>query len=97
MLVTLLLTDNDTINVGYKTDLYDGATTGLFTIMDIEGLSEAEEHLGLDFKQLPSSIEAFKVFAQENNLALIRIDNTGREVLINYTDESSSSILDDIF
>lgn len=93
MLVTLVLTDNDTVNVGYKTDLPDGATTGNFTVMDVEGLSDAEKHLGLDFKQLPYNVDDFKVFAEANNLALIRVDNTGKEMLVNYTDESSSSII----
>jgi hypothetical protein len=97
MLTTLLLTDNDTINVSYKTDLPPGATAGAFTIMDINDLDDAERHLGLDFKQLPYDIAAFEAFALANNLALVRVDNDGREVLVNYTDESSSSLFDELF
>lgn len=97
MLTTLLLTDNDTISVEYKTDLPDGATVGNFTVCDIIGLSDAEKHLGLDFQQLPYGIQDFIDFAEANNLALIRIDNLGEAVLADYTNESSSSLLDDLF
>lgn len=97
MLTSLLLTDNDAINVTYKTDLPEGSTTGNFTIMSIEDLNDAEKHLGLDFKQLPTTVDAFKTFAQANNLVLIRIDNTGKNILVNYTDESSSSLLDELW
>lgn len=97
MLTTLVLTDNDTISVEYKTDLPEGATTGNFTIMDIQGLSDAEKHLGLDFKQLPSNIGSFRTFAENNNLALVRVDNLGNELIVNYTDDSSSSLMDDLF
>jgi hypothetical protein len=97
MLTSLLLTDNDTLNVTYKTDLPEGATTGNFTVMDIQDLNDAEKHLGFDFKQLPSNIEAFKAFALENNLVLIRVDGLGKAVLVNYTDESSSSLLDELW
>lgn len=97
MLVTLILTDNDTVSVEYKTDLPVGATVGNFTVMDILGLSDAEKHLGLDFKQVPSSIQEFIDFAEENGFALIRVDENGQEILVNATDESSSSLLDDQF
>lgn len=97
MLTTLILTDNDTISVKYKTDLPAGATVGNFTVMDIQDLDAAEEALGLDFKQLPYSIQDFITFASENNLSLLRVDNDGQSILANYTDESSSSLLDDQF
>ena len=97
MLTTLILTDNGTVSVEYKTDLPAGATVGNFTVMDILGLNDAEKHLGLDFKQLPYSIQDFIDFAETNNLALLRVDNDGQEILANYSDESSSSLLDDQF
>jgi hypothetical protein len=97
MLTSLLLTDNDTLNVTYKTDLPEGATTGAFTVMDIQDLSDAEIHAGFDFQQLPSNIEAFKAFALANSLVLVRVDSSGREILANYTDESSSSLLDELW
>lgn len=97
MLVTLILTDNDTVSVSYKTDLPDGATVGNFTVMDTLGLDDAEKHLGLDFKQLPYSVQDFITFASENNLALLRVDNDGQALLANYTDDSSSSLLDEQF
>lgn len=92
MLTTLVLSDNESVFVEYKTDLPVGATVGNFTIMDIQGLSDAEKHLGLDFKQLPSSIGDFKDFAEENNLVLLRVDNDGVDIIVNYTDYSSSSL-----
>lgn len=97
MLTTLILTDNDSISVEYKTDLPAGATVGNFTVMNILGLGAAEEALGLDFKQLPYSIQDFIDFAEENSLALLRVDNDGQAILANYSDESSSSLLDDQF
>lgn len=97
MLTSLLLTDNDTLNVTYKTDLPEGATTGNFTVMDIMDLNDAEKHLGFDFKQIPTNIEAFKTFAAANNLVLVRVDGLGKAVLANYTDESSSSLLDELW
>lgn len=93
MLTTLLLTDNDAVNVEYKTDLPDGATVGNFTVMDIQGLNDAERHLGMDFKQLPYNVGDFRTFASDNSLTLFRIDNLGRVILENFSDDSSSSIL----
>jgi hypothetical protein len=93
MLTSLILTDNDTIEVEYKTDLADGASVGPFTIMDIQGLSDTEKHLGLDFKQVQSDIQSFIDFANANGLALIRVDNLGKEVIVNATQESSSSLI----
>ena len=97
MTVTLLLTNKTTVNVSYLTDLEDGATAGNFTIMDIQGLSDAETSLGLDFQQVESDIATFKTFATANHLALIRIDNKGREVLVKLSNEDSSSVLKDFF
>lgn len=97
MLVSLLLTDNDTINVTYKTDLEKNATVGNFTILDILDCNDTEKHLGLDFKQIDTNLQAFKDFAEENSLALVRIDDDGKEILANHTVESSSSILDELF
>jgi hypothetical protein len=97
MLTTLILTDNDTISVKYITDLPKGAEVGNFTIMYIDGLDDTERHLGLDFKQVPSNVQAFIDFAEENSLSLLRVDEDGHAILANYTDESSSSLLDDQF
>jgi hypothetical protein len=97
MLTTLILTDNDSVSVKYDTDLPEGAVVGNFTILYIHDLSDAEKHLGLDFKQVPSSVQEFIDFAEANSLALIRVDENGQEILVNATDESSSSLLDDQF
>ena len=97
MITHLVLTDNDTISVKYKVDLEKGASVGNFTIMEIEDMNDTEEHLGMDFQQIPSDVQSFIDFASDNNLALLRVDADGAAILANYSDESSSSLLDDQF
>lgn len=92
-MITCLVLSNDSLGlrVEYKTDLPKGATSGNFTIMEIVGLSDAEKTAGLDFKQLPNDVGAFKTFAETNGLKLERIDEDGKVTLGDYDDDSSSS------
>ncbi len=71
---TLILRNaSNSVRVEYKVDMIN-ANSENFTIMEIVDLDAAEETLGLDFKQLPSSLQAFKEFATENHLILELID-----------------------
>jgi len=65
-----------TLKVEYVTDLM-GSNLGNFTVMDIRGLNDVEESLGLDFKQLATSYKAFKEFAQTKNFKLDLISSSG--------------------
>lgn len=82
---TLVLRNaSNTVRVEYKVDM-SNANSENFTIMEIVDLDAAEETLGLDFKQLPSNLQAFKEFATENHLILELVDinpTVGRTTLI---------------
>lgn len=57
------------VDVQYKTDLITHTQTN-FTVMSVEGLDDAEKALGIDFKQLPYNLPAFKQFCEDHGFGL---------------------------
>jgi hypothetical protein len=67
-----------TVDVHYLVDLV-GSNSGLMTIHEIRGLSDAEIALGINFKRELVSLGELKEFATENNLGLF-VYETGQSV-----------------
>jgi len=69
-MTTLVFTDiNSSINVSFRTNLIN-STDDNFTVVGVDGLSDAEVHFGFNFRQLPTTLAAFKEFARVNFLKL---------------------------
>ena len=91
MITTLKFVDGaGTIDVEYKTSLMSDNEDN-FQVMAIEGESDAEKTFGFNFRELAYDIPTFKAFATANSLKLTRIDDDGETVLVDATDDSSSS------
>ena len=91
MLTNLIFSDSSRdVRVVYKTDLQPG-DVGNFTVLDIEGLSDAEVVLGIDFQIKETTVQAFITKADEVGLKLERLDEDGLVVLADYDDDSSES------
>lgn len=89
-MVTLIFSDGASTRVEYKTDLVDIAKGNNFTVMEVNGLSDAEIVLGINFRQLPYGLAEFKQFAEDNALELSAIGNndTTPTVLVELPEES---------
>lgn len=57
------------VKVEYVTDLITDKQSN-FTVMEIRGLDEAEQKLGISFQKLNYSVEIFKEFCSNNQLGL---------------------------
>lgn len=69
MKILRIYNDDLGVDVKYKTDLVvDGQNN--FTVMEVQGLDDAEKSLGISFQQLPYSVAAFKAFCEEHGFGL---------------------------
>lgn len=64
---------DETVEVLFRTDRIGQASK--FNVLDIQGRSEAEEILGLNFERLDYDHSTFVDFANANNLTLVTIEN----------------------
>jgi hypothetical protein len=74
-MVNLTLSNVEQILLQVKVDLI-GSNEGNLTIMDIQPSVDVNllEKTGIDIKQLPSTLQTLKSFAQERNFILRRVD-----------------------
>lgn len=78
----LIFTDEDgSFKAIFRTDLLKG-NDGIFTVMDIQGLEDAEKATGLDFSLEENDLGTFINYAQNNNLQLERNDGENSEILV---------------
>lgn len=78
-----------TTRVEFVTDANRDA--GAFTVMQIKGLSDAEERTGVNFRELNYTVEHFKTFASDNYLRLTSFTPTAATVLVEFDDISIST------
>lgn len=72
MKTIVLKSTNNQYRVEIKTDLL--TNSGAFTVMEIVGKSDAEVVAGMNIREVATSFEAVKAFAQTNNLLMDIID-----------------------
>lgn len=65
---------NGNLNVEFKVDML-GSNEGNITVMDVVGLDDAEEVLGINFPKQSTDFTTLKTFAEDNNLILTEITN----------------------
>lgn len=70
------------IDVNYKTDILKNNENGLFTIMQIDGLGDAEVEMGFPSQELESSVGEMIEFADDNDLELVRNDGETAQTLV---------------
>lgn len=76
---SLIFTNNGDTRVEFVVDLIN-ENAGNLTVMEVKGIDTvAEEALLSGFRQLPYTLEAFKKFAADNNLLLIKLDQDSSE------------------
>lgn len=78
-----------TTRVEFVTDAL--ANAGAFTVMQIKGLSEAEERTGVNFRELNYTVEHFKTFASDNYLRLTVFTPSAATILVEFDDISVST------
>jgi len=84
MTTSLIFTDyNSTYKVEFKTNLL--GTNDSFTVVEVVGLDDAEIKLGMNFRRLAYTVEAFKTFAAANGLKLQKLDINGYTTLQDFT------------
>jgi len=71
---TLVIRNADnSARVEFKVDLMTASQEN-FTVMEVSGLDAFEVKFGITFRELPSTLRAFKDFCTSNNLILDEID-----------------------
>lgn len=78
---TLVIRNADnSARVEYKVDIIGNSDN--FTVMEVKGLDDAEVKFGINFRELPSNIQAFKAFCTTNNLILDKEDPAVAKVVL---------------
>lgn len=83
-MISLLITDNASIRVQLRIDAMEipqkkQKNPGIFTVIDISGLTQEAIELGLNFKQTVYPIDELVTLTQSLGLSLYGIDNNGSE------------------
>lgn len=82
--ILLFEDQNATIKVAFKVNLIN-ATDDNFTVMQVDGLDDAEVTLGFSFRQLPYTVATFKAFALAKDLKLSLVSDSGTTVVQDFT------------
>lgn len=75
---------NKTFRVEYRTNL-KSSTDDSFTVCQVVGLSDLEQSLGMNFRELVYTVTAFKAFALAKGLKLIRVDGDGQTTIQDFS------------